>query len=55
MNNTVLLLTGVMVFGLMLIAVILTIVEFKRIAKKEQKRLAKSKRNDLAGEKLHDN
>lgn len=49
MNDTVLLLTGVMVFGLMVIAVILTIVEFKRIGKKDKARLAKSKRDSLAG------
>ena len=44
MNDTVLLLTGVMVFGLMFIAVILTVVEFRRIEKKEKNRLAKAKR-----------
>lgn len=41
MNDTILLLTGISVFGLMAIAVILTVVEFNSIRDRRARRRAK--------------
>ena len=45
MNDITLLITGVVVFGLMLIAMVLTVFEFKRLGKQQKTRLAESKRD----------
>ena len=46
MNDTLLLYTGVFVFGLMLVGVVLTVVEFRQLGKKDEKRRLKD-RNTL--------
>jgi hypothetical protein len=45
MNDLTLLMTGVVVFGLMVIAVILTVIEFKQMGKQQEAKLAESKRD----------
>ena len=45
MNDITLLITGIVVFGLMLIAMILTVIEFKQLGKQEEARLTDSKRD----------
>ena len=45
MNDITLLITGIVVFGLMLIAMILTVIEFKQLGKQEEVRLTDSKRD----------
>jgi len=45
MNDSVILIVGIVVFGLMLIAMILTVIEFKRIVKEDNAKLADSKRD----------
>ncbi len=45
MNDITLLITGVVVFGLMLIAMVMTVIEFKQIGKQQEARLADSKRD----------
>ena len=37
MNDTVLLMTGLSVFGLMIIAIILTVAEFRQLGKREDR------------------
>lgn len=37
MNDTILLMTGISVFGLMIIAIILTMAEFRQIRKQESR------------------
>ena len=45
MTDLTLLITGVVVFGLMLIAMVMTVIEFKQIGKQQEARLADSKRD----------
>ena len=45
MNDITLLVTGVVVFSLMLIAMVLTVFEFKQLGKQQEARLADSKRD----------
>ncbi len=45
MTDNTILITGVVVFGLMLIAVIMTAIEFKQMGKQQEARLANPKRD----------
>jgi hypothetical protein len=45
MTDITLLITGVVVFGLMLIAMVMTVIEFKQIGKQQEAKLAGPKRD----------
>jgi hypothetical protein len=45
MNDITLLVTGMVVFGLMLTAMVMTVIEFKQLGKQQEARLADSKRD----------
>jgi hypothetical protein len=45
MNDLTLLITGAVVFGLMLIAMVMTVIEFKQLGKQQEARLADPKRD----------
>lgn len=45
MNDFTILITGVVVFGLMIIAVVMTVIEFKQLGKQQEVNLDDSKRD----------
>lgn len=45
MNDTVLLMTGISVFSLMLVAIVMTILEFNEIGKQQEEEMEKSRRD----------